>query len=61
MRFLTEYLIFNTERRQEFVNITPQIERLVEKSGVQEGLCLVNAMHITADSKPLELGFPGEN
>ncbi len=48
MRFLTEYLIFNTERRQEFVNITPQIKRLVEKSGVQEGLCLVNAMHITA-------------
>jgi secondary thiamine-phosphate synthase enzyme len=32
----------------EFINITPEVEALVEKSGVQEGLCLVNAMHITA-------------
>jgi len=48
MRSLTEHLIFNTENRLEFINITPQIEELVEKSGVQEGLCLINAMHLTA-------------
>jgi len=48
MKSLTEYLIFNTEKRREFINITPKAEALVEKSGVKEGLCLVNAMHITA-------------
>lgn len=48
MKSLTEYLIFNTEKRREFINITPNVETLVEKSGVKEGLCLVNAMHITA-------------
>lgn len=48
MRSLTEYLWFNTPHRRDFVNITPQVEALVEKSGVQEGLVLVNAMHITA-------------
>ena len=41
MKSLTEYLIFNTQKRQEFVNITPEVMRLVEKSGVREGLCLV--------------------
>ncbi|MFQ5573353.1 MAG: secondary thiamine-phosphate synthase enzyme YjbQ, partial [Nitrosopumilaceae archaeon] len=45
---LTEYLTFNTKTRRAFVNITPQIEKLVKKSQVNEGLCLVNAMHITA-------------
>src|SRR3954462_10712545 len=48
MKSQTEYLTFNTSERMEFVNITPDVERLVQKSGVQEGLCLVNAMHITA-------------
>ena len=48
MKFLTEYLVFDTNKRVEFINLTPEIEALVEKSGVQEGLCLVNAMHITA-------------
>ena len=48
MKYLTEHLIFNTEKRREFINITPEVEALVEKSGVKEGLCLVNAMHITA-------------
>lgn len=48
MRFLTEHLWFNTKNRQEFLNITPKIEDLVKKSKVKEGLCLVNAMHITA-------------
>ena len=48
MKHYTDYLIFNTEKRQEFVNITPQVEEAVKKSRVQEGLCLVNAMHITS-------------
>jgi len=48
MKSYTQYLWFNTEKRQEFINITPQIEKAVRESGVQEGLCLVNAMHITA-------------
>ena len=48
MKFLTEYLIFSTDKRREFINITGDVESLVEKSRVKEGLCLVNAMHITA-------------
>ena len=48
MNSLTEYLTFNIKTRRAFQNITPQIEKLVKKSGVHEGLCLVNAMHITA-------------
>jgi len=48
MKALTEYLVFHVEKRREFINITPDVEALVEKSGVKEGLCLVNAMHITA-------------
>ncbi len=48
MKSLTEYLVFDTERRFEFINITPEVDELVQKSGVREGLCLVNAMHITA-------------
>ena len=48
MKSLTEYLTFKTKSRREFVNITSDIEKLVSKSGVKEGLCLVNAMHITA-------------
>ena len=48
MKSLTEHLVFRTENRREFINITPEVEDLVEKSGVKEGLCLVNAMHITA-------------
>jgi secondary thiamine-phosphate synthase enzyme len=48
MRSLTEHLWFQTKTKKAFINITPQIEELVEKSGVSEGLCLVNAMHITA-------------
>ncbi len=48
MKSLTKHLAFNTEKRREFINITPNVETLVEKSGVKEGLCLVNAMHITA-------------
>ena len=48
MRSLTEYLTFNVRSRRGFVNITGAVERLVTKSEVREGLCLVNAMHITA-------------
>ena len=60
MKSLTEYLVFNIEQRREFINITSEVEALVRKSGVKEGLCLVNAMHITADSIPQGLKFPGE-
>ena len=48
MKSATEYLWFNTKNRREFINITPEVERCVAQSGVREGLCLVNAMHITA-------------
>ncbi len=48
MKHLTEYLSFTTPHRVDFINITLTIENLVTKSGVSEGLCLVNAMHITA-------------
>ena len=48
MNSLTEYLTFNTKTRIAFVNITSQIEKLIKKSGIQDGICLVNAMHITA-------------
>lgn len=48
MKSYTQYLVFNTKSRQEFINITPQVEDAVKKSGIKEGLCLVNAMHITA-------------
>jgi len=48
LKSLTEHLWFNTSNRVEFINITHKIEELVKKSGIKEGLCLVNAMHITA-------------
>ena len=48
MKSLTEHLWMNAPTRRAFVNITPQVEALVARSGVKEGLCLVNAMHITA-------------
>ena len=48
MKTHTEYLWFNTEREREFLNITPRVGELVKKSGVKEGLCLINAMHITS-------------
>jgi len=48
MKSLREYLWFDTKTRREYLNITPQVQEVVRKSGVQEGLCLVNAMHITA-------------
>src|SRR6266545_1111671 len=48
MKSLREYLWFEVPGRRGFINITPRVEELVKKSGVREGLCLVNAMHITA-------------
>jgi secondary thiamine-phosphate synthase enzyme len=48
MKHLREELWFNTPHRRDYINITSQIEDLVRKSGVKHGLCLVNAMHITA-------------
>ncbi len=48
MKTLTEYLTLNTKTRRAFVNITDKVEDLVKKSKIKEGLCLVNAMHITA-------------
>ena len=48
MKSRTEYLTFNVPERMGFENITPTIGRVVRESGIREGLCLVNAMHITA-------------
>jgi secondary thiamine-phosphate synthase enzyme len=48
MKTCTEYLTFCTKKRLEFINITEMISNIVKKSGIEEGLCLVNAMHITA-------------
>src|SRR5271163_1302602 len=48
MRFFTEYLTFRTSKLREYINITPQIETALAKSGIQEGMILVSAMHITA-------------
>ena len=47
MKSLTEHLWFEVKGRRGFVNITSTVADLVLKSGVNEGLCLVNAMHIT--------------
>jgi secondary thiamine-phosphate synthase enzyme len=48
MKSHREELTFNIPARVDFVNITPQVEAAVKRSGVKDGLCLVNAMHITA-------------
>ena len=48
MKSHTEYLTFQLTERMAFENITPQIERALANSGIQEGMCLINAMHITA-------------
>jgi secondary thiamine-phosphate synthase enzyme len=48
MKSFRKELWFNTSRRRELINITPEIQACVAESGVKEGLCLVNAMHITA-------------
>jgi secondary thiamine-phosphate synthase enzyme len=48
VKSLTKKLVLDIKERMEFVNITPEVEEAVLESGVSEGLCLVNAMHITA-------------
>jgi len=48
MKSFTKYLWFNTKARRDFINITPQVEEAIMESKVKEGLCLVNAMHITS-------------
>src|SRR5689334_12014536 len=48
MKTHTEYLHFHTKTHRAYVHITPQVEQLVSKSGVKEGMVLVSAMHITA-------------
>jgi secondary thiamine-phosphate synthase enzyme len=48
MKSVTEYLTFDIPSRIGFVNITSKIEKIVQNSGIIEGLCLVNAMHITS-------------
>ena len=48
MKSRTEYLVMELPKRRGFVNLTPEVERVVAASGVQEGLVLVNAMHISA-------------
>ena len=48
MKSYTEYLWFNTKKQREFINITDEVEKALEKSQIKEGLILVSAMHITA-------------
>lgn len=48
MKCATEYLWFKTDKHREYINITNDVERVVRKSGIQEGMALVSAMHITA-------------
>jgi len=48
MKHYREELVFNTKTKRAYINMTPQVEKAIQKSGIQEGLCLVNAMHITA-------------
>ena len=48
MKSYREELWFETEGRRAYINITPKVEAGLKKSGITEGLCLVNAMHITA-------------
>ena len=48
MKTQTEYLQFRTEKRMDFLNITAKIQAVIKKSGVSDGLVLINPMHITA-------------
>ena len=48
MRFHTEYLTFQTKNHREYINITGEVEHILRRSGIQEGMALVSAMHITA-------------
>jgi len=48
MKSFTEYLWFNTKKHREYINITSEVEEILAKSGIKEGMILVSAMHITA-------------
>ena len=48
MKFHTDYLTFNTKGHREYIHITPQVEKILQASGVRNGMVLVSAMHITA-------------
>ncbi len=48
MKAHTEYRTFHTKKRRELVHLTPELETILQKSGIQEGFMLVSAMHITA-------------
>ena len=48
MKSYRKVLVFNTKTRRAFINITSQVEAVLTESGIKEGLCLVNAMNITA-------------
>ena len=48
MKFHTEYLAFNTATHREYLNITPKVAVILKKSGIQDGMILISAMHITA-------------
>ena len=48
MKTFTEYLFFETKKKREYINITDEVEKVVKKSGVEDGMALVSAMHITA-------------
>ncbi|MFH1577955.1 MAG: secondary thiamine-phosphate synthase enzyme YjbQ [Candidatus Omnitrophota bacterium] len=48
MKSCSKHLWFNTANKQEFINITPQVNELLRESKIKEGICLVNAMHITS-------------
>ena len=48
MKFKTEYITLNTSTKHAFINITSQVRKVIQESGVREGLCLVNSMHISS-------------
>ena len=48
MKSTTKYLTFNTKSRFQLINITPEVEKILDLSGIKEGLCLINSMHISA-------------
>jgi secondary thiamine-phosphate synthase enzyme len=48
MKTYRKEVVFNTQQRREYINMTPLVQEAIRESGIQEGLVLVNAMHITA-------------
>ena len=48
MKTFTEYLYIETKKKREYINITDKVEEIVKKSGIEDGMALVSAMHITA-------------